>query len=177
MRRLAAALAVAIALGACGGSGTPEPELPDTIGFSSPAFEPGGAIPVEFTCKGPDRSPPLRIEGVAEGTVELVVTMRDRDAPGRDFTHWLMWGIEPSAAVVATGLVPIGAAEGRNDFGKDGYGGPCPPAGAPHTYVFTVYSLTARSGLRAGASHDDVLRAVARAGSAKGEFTGTFRRG
>lgn len=114
-----------------------------TLHVSSPAFAAGGAIPARYTCQGQDVSLPLRWSGVPRGARELDLVMRDRDAPGGDFIHWRLGGIPASARGLATGQIPPGAKAGRNDFGKTGYGGPCPPRGRAHHYVITV---TARTG-------------------------------
>ena len=139
--RLAAALAVAAVLAGCGGSSSGPPRV--QLEVSSPAFAAGGSIPTGFTCQGQDISPPLRWSGVPQGARELDLVMRDRDAPGGNFIHWQLTGIPPSTRRLAAGETPPGAKAGRNDFGKLGYGGPCPPAGRAHHYVIT---LTARNG-------------------------------
>jgi Raf kinase inhibitor-like YbhB/YbcL family protein len=101
------------------------------------------AMPTRFTSDGENVSPPLRWSGVPEDATELRISLTDRDAPRGTFTHWLVTGVDRATSKVEEGAVPVGGTEGRNDFGDTGYGGPCPPAGAPHRYVFTVEALDA----------------------------------
>ncbi len=178
MRRagLLAGLGSALLIGGCGGNAAaPKPGASQTSatvsgsdtsaraatpipakGFhlSSPAFSGGGVIPTRYTCRGLDLSPPLSIAGVPAGTRELVLVMRDPDAPGSDFVHWALAGIPPSTRRLPSGGVPGLVTPGRNSFGTLGYRGPCPPAGAVHHFVLTLTALGARSGLRSGFSAD-----------------------
>ena len=94
----------------------------------------------------------------------------DPDAPGGRFVHWTVFGIPPGAR-----SVPPDAPSGANSTGKTGWTPPCPPAGAPHRYVFDLYALARRSGLSAGASADRVIAAV-RGAVARGEAVGRFGR-
>jgi Raf kinase inhibitor-like YbhB/YbcL family protein len=110
--------------------------------LTSTAFEDGDTVPVRFTCKGDDLSPPLAWSDVPEGTTELRVSLTDPDAPGGTFVHWLVTGIDPSSAGVGQGAVPPGGTQHENGFGEANYRGPCPPPGdSPHRYVFTVEAL------------------------------------
>ena len=117
------------------------------IQIESPAMSEGGAMPTRFTCDGENVSPPLRWSGVPEDVTELRIRLTDRDAPRGTFTHWLVTRVDPAISKVEEGTVPVGGTEGRNDFGDTGYGGPCPPAGAPHRYVFTVEALDAEGNI------------------------------
>lgn len=128
-------------------------------GFSlgSPAFANGGKIPVEHTCDGRNVSPPLRWTTPPAGTRFFALLMDDPDAPGRTFTHWLAWNIPASTRVLAAGArAPV---EGRNDAGRIGYLGPCPPSGV-HRYVFRLYALRLPLRLARGASRADFLAAL-----------------
>jgi Raf kinase inhibitor-like YbhB/YbcL family protein len=109
--------------------------------LTSPAFSEGDTLDVRFTCDGEDLSPPLAWSDVPEATSELRLSLTDPDAPSGTFTHWLVTGIDPAAAGVGQGAVPEGGTEQPNDFGHAAYGGPCPPKGAPHRYVFTIEAL------------------------------------
>lgn len=111
------------------------------IVVESPAFAEGDELPAEYTCDGENVSPPLRWSDVPEGATELRVSVTDPDAPGGTFTHWLVRGLDASATGVERGEVPPGATEENNDFGDVGYGGPCPPSGPPHRYVFAVEGI------------------------------------
>ena len=149
MRQTASALAVVLALAACGGSSagsTSAPATPAAINVSSPAFGNGAAIPREYTCDGRDISPPLRWSGVPAGASVLTLVIRDPQAPGGVFVHWTM-RMPATVRSVGAGQVPAGAVQGQNGFGHVGYGGPCPPKGdPPHHYEITVSALSALAG-------------------------------
>src|SRR5438552_15466 len=97
--------------------------------ISSTEFISGGSIPKEYTCEGSNISPPLNISRTPDAAKSLVLLVDDIDAPRGKFVHWLVWNIEPKTESISKGTVPNGAVQGKNDFGKDGYGGPCPPSG------------------------------------------------
>ena len=111
--------------------------------LKSYSFREGGDIPRTFTCDGTNMSPSLAIEDVPKEVQSLALIMDDPDATrGISFTHWLVWNIPPKTTEFGEGEAPRGAVEGRNDFGSEGYGGPCPPRGAkPHRYMFKLYAL------------------------------------
>ncbi len=138
---------------------------PMSITLASPAFAAGGTIPSVYTCSGRDISPPLRWSGVPSGTRELALELIDPDAPGGPFLHWALAQIPPTVRSLAAGQsVPPGTVAGTNGFGRIGYGGPCPPAGAkPHRYVFVLLALRSPSGLSRGfgAGAVPVARALA----------------
>ncbi|OIK27573.1 hypothetical protein VT52_011185 [Streptomyces malaysiense] len=149
--------------------------------MTSTAYPDGGTVPRRFTCDGADVSPPLAFSGVPAGTRSLAVTVRDLDAPGGTFTHWLIWDIDAGTRRLSAGAHPRGAVEGRNGFGRTGYGGPCPPHGDhPHHYVLTVYAADRRPPLSpaasAGASPDDLRRALSGHTLATGTLTGRYGR-
>jgi Raf kinase inhibitor-like YbhB/YbcL family protein len=121
-------------------SPTPEATMPD-FALTSTAFEPGGAIPKRFTCDGEDGSPDLAWTGAPDGTGALVLLVDDPDARG--WVHWIvldMAGTSSGALARGVGVSPDAPAQGRNDFGRIGWGGPCPPSGT-HRYDFTLYAL------------------------------------
>jgi Raf kinase inhibitor-like YbhB/YbcL family protein len=176
--RVVNALAVALLLGGCGSSGStpqnqPLPIARPAIELSSPAIARGGPIDREFTCDGPGNPPPLRVATVPKRARELALFVTDPDAPGGDFPHWSVYGIPPSA----TSITPRSGREGRNGFGKPGYGPPCPPKGdKPHRYAFVVYALKTPIGLPAGASPDEVLTAIRSKAIASGTLVATYGR-
>jgi Raf kinase inhibitor-like YbhB/YbcL family protein len=162
-----AGVAAVAALASCGGSqsqspsrstssGPPPVRLVGSLRLTTPAFSAGAAIPRAYTCEGRDISIPLRISGVPRGTRELVLVMRDPDAPRGDFVHWALAGIPPSTTSLAAGAVPGLVVPGRNSYGALGYRGPCPPPGRAHHYVLTLSALSAPSGLRPGFSADQL---------------------
>ena len=113
----------------------------------STAFSQGGDIPSRYTCEGDDTAPPLQWRGVPDGTRSLALIVDDPDAPDpahpqRTWVHWVLYDIPPSASGLSeTGKpLPEGTREGVNDWGRPGYGGPCPPIGR-HRYFFKLYAL------------------------------------
>jgi Raf kinase inhibitor-like YbhB/YbcL family protein len=115
----------------------------------------GGVIPRRFACNGAGVSLPLSWSGEPEGTQSFALIVDDPDA--RNFTHWLLWDIPAPVHSLAEGAEPNGVS-GKNDFGKSGYGAPCPPEGqGPHLYSFRLFALDVPSlEIKAGA-HRDVL--------------------
>jgi Raf kinase inhibitor-like YbhB/YbcL family protein len=142
--------------------------------ITSPAFHQGGNIPSKFTCDGGDTIPPLQIAGVPAEAKTLVLIADDPDAPGGLFTHWLVWNIAPKTNSVAEGTSPKGA-HGTNDFGKLGYGGPCPPSGT-HRYYFRIFALDRELALQPGAKRHQLEAAMKGHVIAQGELTGRYSR-
>jgi len=178
--RIGVLLALAAALvglpAGCGGR-APEANTPEaamTITLSSTAFTEGDDIPRRYTCDGENVSPPLSFAGVPADSQDLALLVEDPDAPGGTFVHWVAWGIDPSKGALAEGESPSGT--GTNGFRRRGYGGPCPPKGAPHRYVFTVFAVSRRLDLAPGASADDLRRAVGGALIAEGRLVGRYAR-
>ncbi len=147
---------------------TTGPTLAKGFVLTSPAFKNNGAIPRRYTCDGSGLIIPLQWSGVPKQAKELVLVMRDPDAPGAPFVHWAVAGISPASR----GL-PAQATQGRNSAGKSGYTPPCPPPGdRPHHYVITLTALSGPSHL-AGGFTPDQLRTGA-VGIAT--LTGAYRR-
>jgi len=136
---------------------------PTAFTLESPAFQEGEAIPPRYTCDGDDASPALRWRDAPANTRSFALIMDDPDAPGRTFTHWVLLDIPAGVTTLSEGwhAGDIGAA-GRNDFGKAGYGGPCPPPGhGPHRYFFSLYAVDTDSlNLSDGASRPQVEQAL-----------------
>jgi Raf kinase inhibitor-like YbhB/YbcL family protein len=184
MRRLAFGLAVAVIglFAACGGDDD-EPADPVATGASVPGFaftgggvSEGAPIDPRYTCDGDDVSPALAWEGVPAGTAELALVVDDPDAPGGTFTHWLVYGVDPGVTELPEAVPkdadvagPPALRQGVNDMGTAGYGGPCPPAGEEHRYVFRLLALDEEVPLDGGASGDEVGAALA--GHVLGEAT------
>lgn len=150
------------------------------IRVMSDAFAEGQQIPAKYTCDGQDISPPLRWTGIPAEAQELALVFDDPDAPSGLFTHWLVYGLPPRTTGLPEGVppgetVPGGGRQGRNDFGRIGYGGPCPPSGS-HRYVFTVYALDAPLGLPAGATRRQLFRAMEGHVIDKGQLIGRYQR-
>jgi len=110
--------------------------------ISSSAFESQKPIPSIYTCSGANINPPLTIENPPGNAKEFVLILHDPDAVDGDWVHWIAWNIPVDTTVIAEHSVPSGATEGTTDFGKVGYGGPCPPVGSgTHNYTFELYAL------------------------------------
>lgn len=148
---------------------------------SSSAFQEGDKIPAKYTCEGQDVSPPLAWSEPPAGTRSLALIVDDPDAPGGVFTHWLLFNIPPDSrelpeAVPTQAELASGALQGKTDFGRTGYGGPCPPPGRPHRYQFTLYALDQPLDLEGGASKKQLLSAMEGHILAQGQLTGTYQR-
>lgn len=145
------------------------------------AFSEGKKIPVKYTCEGENISPPLSWNKLPSSTEALAIIMDDPDAPGRAFTHWVLFNLpgdtgELPEAIPPKDKLPSGALQGKNDFGKIGYGGPCPPPGSPHHYRFTLYALDQPLKLKPGASKAQVLDAMKGHILASGTLIGIYQR-
>jgi Raf kinase inhibitor-like YbhB/YbcL family protein len=133
--------------------------------LATAAFSAGGAIPRKFTCDGPDVSPKLTWSDPPGKTQSFALIMDDPDAPAGTWVHWVIYDLPANTRELAEGVakqeqLSNGARQGRNDFGKIGYGGPCPPPGKPHRYFFKLCALDAKLDLKAGATKADVERAM-----------------
>ena len=149
--------------------------------LSSAAFASGAAIPDAYTCKGADISPALAWSGHAGQTSSLAIIMDDPDAPVGTWVHWVIWNIPPTTHALPenlnnSGTLPNGASQGRNDFGKVGYNGPCPPPGKTHRYFFRLFALDAKLTLEPGATRQQLDAAMKGHILAKAEHMGTYRR-
>jgi len=144
--------------------------------FSS-AFAQGASIPELHSCQGADISPPLEWMGEPPETRGYALMVDDPDAPGGVWTHWLLYDIPPQAHNLAQGCRGAGIA-GANDFGKPGYGGPCPPKGhGPHRYFFKLYALDVSTlGLPAGVKAGELARALKGHTLAEAHYMGRFER-
>lgn len=148
---------------------------------SSSAFQYGGTIPVKYTCDGPDLSPPLQWSAPPKGTQSLALICDDPDAPIGTWVHWVLYGLPPETtslpeAVPKHKIVLGGARQGINDFRQIGYGGPCPPPGAPHRYFFKVYALDIPLDLEPGLTKQKLLDAMKGHILAEGELMGKYKR-
>lgn len=133
--------------------------------IASAALHEGSTIPVRFTCKGEDVSPPLAWTAPPHGTGSLVLIVEDPDAPVGVWTHWVVFNLPAQERSLSENeprqaQLPDGGIQGRNSFGHIGYGGPCPPPGPAHRYLFRLYALDSMLSLKAGASRAEVLAAI-----------------
>jgi Raf kinase inhibitor-like YbhB/YbcL family protein len=145
--------------------------------LASTEFKDQGRIPQRFTCEGQDLSPPLEWNELPDGSVELALTCVDPDAPRGTFVHWVLWGLDPSKGGLAAGEVATGSCQGSNDFGRQGYGGPCPPPGhGTHHYQFTLYALREPIALAGGATIAELHQAMQGNVIAEAVLVGTYER-
>jgi Raf kinase inhibitor-like YbhB/YbcL family protein len=144
--------------------------------FSS-AFAEGASIPELHSCQGADISPALEWTGEPPETRSYALIVDDPDAPGGVWTHWLLYDIPPRTHNLAQGSREVGLA-GANDFGKRGYGGPCPPKGhGPHRYFFKLYALDVHTlGLPAEVKAGELARALKGHTLAEARYMGRFER-
>ncbi len=167
---------------ACGGASSGE-QGGKAMAFElkSAAFTTGSNIPKKFTCDGPDVSPALSWSEPLAGTESLALIMDDPDAPVGIWVHWVLYDLPASTRELAEGVpkegqLKSGARQGRNDFRRIGYGGPCPPAGKPHRYFFKLYALDAKVNLKPGATKQELERALEGHILAQAELMGRYGR-
>ena len=169
-----------LTLGACGGDRAPTtlPKAAAKVRLSSRAFADGATIPKRFTCDGTGESPPLRWTGVPQQAASIALVVSDPDAPGGRFVHWTLYDLPPQVMSLPTGApVLAGARQGRNSFGKVGWGAPCPPkSDPPHHYDFDVYWLDRPVDIEPGAKPEDVLAAIDGAAGGHGQLVGRYGR-
>ena len=145
--------------------------MPDAIRLTSPAFTDGGAIPEEHTCDGGDVSPPLAWADLPDGVDSFALIVTDPDAGG--FVHWVLTGIPGDARELGQGD-EVGTP-GRNGFGGEGWGGPCPPSGE-HRYVFELFALSRQIDAGEPPTAERVRALAADAAFARGELSGVYAR-
>jgi Raf kinase inhibitor-like YbhB/YbcL family protein len=128
--------------------------------LSSPAFGDGADIPARHTCDGGDTSPRLTWSDVPDRTESLALIMDDPDAPRGVFTHWIVYNLAPAAGEIGEGATP--KSQGRNSFGRTGYGGPCPPIPDPaHRYRFTLHALDVSAIALENGTREELLARIA----------------
>ncbi len=164
---------VAIADGAKGGG------MPFQI--ASTAFSNGGTIAKNYTCDGSDVSPSLSWKDAPAGAQSFALIADDPDAPAGTWVHWVAYNLPGNAKELPEGVkkeeqLLDGTQQGRNDFRKIGYNGPCPPPGKPHRYFFKLYALNAKLTLKSGATKNDVEAAMKGHILAQAELMGKYGR-
>ena len=155
--------------------------MPTVMHLKALEFEPGSDIPARFTCDGADISPALSWSDPPPGTASFALVMEDPDAPGQTWIHWVLYDLAGDErglpeGVIFEGTAAAGARQGRNDFGRTGYGGPCPPRGPAHRYYFKLYALDRKTGLGPGATRAQLDRAMRDHVLAEAEFMARYRR-
>lgn len=178
-----AALLLAGGLVSCMGEGdrpsSPSATSPKTMQLDSPAFSKNGFIPANHTCDGDNISPALSWDAPPPQTLSLALVVDDPDAPGT-FVHWVLYDLPPNTRQLPEQLTPqpfleSGGLQGKTDFGKYGYGGPCPPTGT-HRYRFRLYALDQVMDLPPGATEADLTAAMQGHILASAELTGKYTR-
>lgn len=171
----------------------PQPSAPAAnarkLEITSPAFSDGQPIPAKYTCQGEDVAPPLKWSQAPDSTRSFALICEDPDAPGGTWVHWVLYNLPPTAnqldfsaitRMEGEGLKSPDAsrnpASGRNDFGRIGYGGPCPPAGPAHHYHFKAYALDTELALKPGATKQELEQAMRGHVLAEGVVIGTYAR-
>jgi Raf kinase inhibitor-like YbhB/YbcL family protein len=150
--------------------------------LTSPAFTPGGSLPAVYTCEGKDVSPPLHWTQPPQGTKSFALIVDDPDAPDPQhprttWVHWVLYNVPPSTDALPEGVtaLPAGTREGRNDWKRTGYGGPCPPIGR-HRYFFKLYALDTEFADLNGPSKSALETAMQGHVLARAELVGTYQK-
>ena len=150
------------------------------IELTSTSFRDGEPIPKDHTADGKNVPPPLRWSDPPSGTQSFSFICEDPDAPRGTFTHWVLFNVLAELRELSEhapqDVVQGGAVQGKNDFGKVGYGGPSPPPGKPHRYFFHLFALDTRLDLPPGATREQLLARMQDHVLGHGELMGTYGR-
>ncbi len=150
------------------------------LNLTSPAFENNQRIPSQYTCSGSDINPPLTIKNIPPKTRSLALTVSDPDAPQGTWVHWVVYGISHFTKDIPENSIPgemfsdVPSTELLNDFGKYRYGGPCPPAGKVHHYIFELYALDQKLSVKQDGTIKDLRQSMGGHVLAKAQLTGTY---
>ena len=174
-------LAALLLLGAAANEPHPTDTKSGDLTVTSKDFVEGGKIPVEHTCDGPDRSPSITWSGAPSEAKAFAIVLEDPDAPNGTFLHWIAWNVPGAARALDRGVpaeakLGDGTIQGKNDFDRVGYGGPCPPKGTKHQYVLRLYALGAPLELDEMATSEDVKKAAKKAALADAKLTASYER-
>src|SRR5437016_8806149 len=192
MRRMLAAsnlsLLILLSMGCAGSRQPPAPPSKANRGdkdmsgmkLTSTAFKEGEPIPRAYTCDGPNVSPALEWSGVPKSAKTLAIICDDPDAPSGTWVHWALYDLPAENIglvenMPATESLRAGGFQGKNDFEKIGYGGPCPPSGT-HRYFFKIYALDVELPLKPGATKADLEKAMEGHIVGQAQLMGTYRR-
>ncbi len=152
-----------------------------SIQITSTAFSEAKPIPRKYTGEDADVSPPLKWTGAPVNTQSFALISDDPDAPVGTWVHWVLYDVPPATAELSENVdkvltLPNGGKQGRNDFGRIGYGGPMPPPGKPHRYFFKLYALDKSLDLKPGATKKELVKAMEGHTLAEGQLMGTYQR-
>ncbi len=148
--------------------------------LTSMAFNHGQMVPRKYTCDGANSSPPLSWSDIPAGTQSFSLVSDDPDAPGGDWVHWVLYNIPSETTSLPEGIpadriLSNQSCHGMNDFGRFGYGGPCPPGGI-HRYFFKLYALDVKLEQKSGMRKQDLLKAMEKHILAQAELMGKYQR-
>ncbi|MEM4089936.1 MAG: YbhB/YbcL family Raf kinase inhibitor-like protein [Thermoplasmatales archaeon] len=153
-----------------------------TLVFKVDEIQDGAEIPTKYTCDGENTSPRISIAGIPGGTRSLSILVEDPDAPVGLFVHWVLFNLPPSTTEIKSGMdrsrrMPDGTKQGKNDFGRIGYDGPCPPKGhGYHRYYFKLYALNSTISLSGTPVRQDLLKRMEGKIIETAETMGRYRR-
>ena len=142
--------------------------------ITSPVFTYNQMIPQKYTCQGDDINPALTIEGIPSAAESLVLIVDDHDAPMGTWVHWVVFNIPPAVIEISENSVP--GMQGHNDFGRNDWGGPCPPFGM-HRYFFKIYALDTMLNIKEGSTKQAVEKAMQGHILGKAELIGLYKKG
>lgn len=162
--------------------------LKNTMKIESPAFGHNQPIPAKYTCQGDDVNPPLEISGTPQEAKSLALIVDDPDASMGIWVHWTVWNITPHTKEISgnsapnrapwnpnSPATPLPADQGMTDFGRPGYGGPCPPSGT-HRYFFKLYALDTLLDLPQSSTKSDLEKAMRGHILAQAELIGLYKK-
>ena len=145
------------------------------VQITSTAFNEGGYIPPLYTCDDQNVSPPLAWTGIPTSSISLAIIMDDPDAPAGTWVHWVLYNLPPDTTSLEQGMTGLGM-DGKNDFNRLGYGGPCPPRGSNHRYFIKIYALDAKLDLKSGATKNQLESSMRGHILAQGQLMGRYGR-
>jgi hypothetical protein len=150
-----------------------------SFSIRSSVFEPGSQMSELYTCDDRGISPPLEWVDPPDGTRSFALICDDPDAPGGTWVHWVLYGLPGSTLSLPENLPSVqrlddGSRQGQNDFGRIGYGGPCPPRGRKHRYFFRLFALDTELSLSSGLTHKALEQAMAGHVLGRAELMGTY---
>ena len=148
--------------------------------LSSSAFNEGSPIPKKYTCDGMNISPPLQWSFLPEGTKTIAIICDDPDAPTGTWVHWVLYNLPGNINELPENIppsitLPNGARQGRNDSGKTGYIGPCPPGGT-HRYFFKIYALSVQLQVEENITKSGLLNAMKEHILSEAQLMGMYKR-
>ena len=149
-----------------------------SLSITSTAFKQGERIPSKYTCDGSGVSPVLELSDVPEATRSFAIIADDPDAPVGTWIHWVLYNVPGETRTLPEAIppdanLPDGSRQGKNSWGRPGYGGPCPPGGT-HRYFFRLYALDIMLALRSGVSENELLKAMKGHILAEAELMGLY---